>query len=87
MTGNHYCFSLRSIQGDARWRNDGQTDGSEVRVPSAGKVLRERFVLHSSATLHCPPFLPSLLPLFDFPFWPVICFVLFLCYLLLSSEG
>lgn len=41
-------------------RDDGhrgrQMEGMRHRVPNSGKVLRERFVLLSSAMLHCPSF-------------------------------
>lgn len=89
------CSSDPNRQGEAVWRNERKDDrhrsrqmeGMRHRVPNSGKVLRERFVLLSSATLHCPSFsllpcllfippLSSLLSLFDFPGRAVICFVL-----------
>lgn len=59
-----------------RWR-ECATESQTV-----GKVLRERFVLLSSAMLHCPfslPTLPTFIPplsLFDFSALAAICFVL-----------
>ncbi len=66
---NRFCCSLDpNRQGEAARRSEGRDDrrcgrqmeGMRHRVPNSGEVLRERFVLLSSATLHCPSF--SLLP-------------------------